>query len=292
MSHAAHQGSSGGQNVSHVIHQESIGHGATTAQVASHGAAHGMRHLLSTVTGKIIAAVVVTTVVTASIAGVVLAHRSSGFASAYQGTAHNITVNQSSSLVFTSIVEDQQKISGEVYWGYPLFGDGPFTGTLGGNGSVTLTSIPVDRSSSQIIFSGSLHPDSSLSGTYTVPSSGQMGTWQMAPYQIPSNPHLVSTYHGTAQNYTVGGTATLTLTSVVQNQQKISGNLVLGPGLIGNGSFTGTVGADGGVIFIDNDTTDGFTVTFHGFVFADGSLSGSYNIPSSGQLGNWKVSPA
>lgn len=264
------------------------------AKAASKGAAHGLRHMLSTVAGKIVAGAVITAIVGASVVGVMLAHRTSGLASAYQGTGHNITVNATGSLVLTSVLQDQQKISGKVFWGFPLIGDGSFTGTIGSNGSIVLTDTPIapDRFSSIIIFKGTLHPNGSLSGTYTAPSVSQTGTWQATPYQIPSNPHVVSTYHGTFQNWTVGGTATLALTSVVQNQQKISGKVIIGPGLSGSGSFTGTIGTDGSVTFTDNDTTDGFTVIFSGFLFSDGSLSGSYIIPSSGQSGIWKASPA
>jgi serine/threonine protein kinase len=100
-------------------------------------------------------------------------------ASAYQGTADNTTANITATLVLTSIVQNQQTISGTVTFGPELDGNGPFTGTIERDGTVHFTDTP--SISPTIIFSGSLHADGTLSGTYTVPSETQQGTWQTRP---------------------------------------------------------------------------------------------------------------
>lgn len=66
---------------------------------------------------------------------------------------------------------------------------------------------------------------------------------QETPTSPPSTsyPRLAPSYHGSVNNTTVGGTATLDLTSIVENQQVISGSLVIGTGLCGSGTFTGTI---------------------------------------------------
>ncbi len=207
-------------------------------------------------------------------------------ASAYQGTAHNVKAGATTALVLTSIVQKQQDISGKVFWDPGFIGDGSFTGSIGTNRSVHFTDKTTGRS---ITFNGSLSSNGSFGGTYTISSNGQTGTWQTKPYQPHSNPHVVSAYQGKIQNLTLGRTTTLVLTSIVQKQQNISGKVIIGPGLHGNGSFTGSIEADGSVHFTDKDTTDGLTTVFTGLLSPNGSLSGSYIIPSSGQNGIWQA---
>jgi hypothetical protein len=79
-------------------------------------------------------------------------------------------------------------------------------------------------------------------------------------------PRLASAYHGTVTNLTVSAITTLALTNIVQNQQAISGNIIVGPGLLGTGTFTGTIAADGSVTFTDSD------IVFSGVLSPDGSF--------------------
>lgn len=104
---------------------------------------------------------------------------------------------------------------------------------------------------------------------------------------------LASTYQGTVHNTTFDHTATLTLTALVQNQGEISGNAIIGPGLIGSGPFTGTIMSNRSVSFTDV-STDGSNITifFTGSLYRDGSLSGTYTIPSTKEQGIWQVIPS
>lgn len=162
-------------------------------------------------------------------------------------------------LVLTDIVQNQQEISGNVFWGPGLVGDGSFTGTIDAQGNATFTdtfpNIPTCCSS--ITFTGKLASDGSFGGTYTTASNSglapQAGTWQTMPYQPASNLQLATAYHGTITNFTVNVTTTLALTSITQNQQTFSGNMAVGPGLSGTGPITGTIAADGRVMFTLSD---------------------------------------
>jgi serine/threonine protein kinase len=101
-------------------------------------------------------------------------------ASSYQGFVHNTASNQTATLTLTSIVQNQQVISGNVIIGAGLFGSGPFTGTISTDRSVNFTDLPTDGAST-IVFSGSLHTDGSLSGTYVGQAANTVGTWQTTP---------------------------------------------------------------------------------------------------------------
>jgi serine/threonine protein kinase len=218
---------------------------------------------------------------------------------AYHGNIHNITMDTTATLELTSIVQNQQVISGNVVIGPGLMGSGPFTGTIKNDGSVSFTDLSTDGSNVTLIFSGSLHTDGSLDGTYTVPTAEGKGTWQTTPSssamsrQFTSYPRLALTYQGNVHNTTMGSAATLELTSIVENQQVISGNVVIGSGLMGSGPFTGTIMNDGSVSFVDR-STDGSNVTlvFSGSLQADGSLDGTYTVPAANGRGTWHTKPS
>ncbi len=58
----------------------------------------------------------------------------------------------------------------------------------------------------------------------------------------------------------------------------------------GSGPFSGTLAVDGSVMFTDTATDgSGFTIIWSGFLFPDGSLSGSYT--TSGVYGIWQTTP-
>jgi hypothetical protein len=52
---------------------------------------------------------------------------------------------------------------------------------------------------------------------------------------------VVGSYKGTIHNTPADVTSTMSLTNIKHDGGKISGQLVLGPGLLGDGFFTGTV---------------------------------------------------
>lgn len=101
--------------------------------------------------------------------------------SSYVGTVHNNTVNITSSLSLTSVVEDSQgNISGSAFVGRPLVGSGPFTGTIGIDRSIQFTVTPNDNAGvSTIQFVGVVQADVSMSGIYTVSGTGETGTWNV-----------------------------------------------------------------------------------------------------------------
>ncbi len=212
-------------------------------------------------------------------------------ASAYQGMAHNNTFNASGSLILTDIDQDHQVITGKVFWGNGLVGDGTFIGSIDARGTITFmdTFPTIPECCSAITFTGRLSADGSLSGTYTgTPTPGQPtqhGTWQVKPYQPAANPHLGTSYDGMVTNLTVNVTTTLALTNIVQNQQAFSGNMAVGPGLNGTGPITGTIAADGSVTFTLSD------LAFRGFLFPDGALSGTYIVTDAAQDGTWQTTP-
>ena len=107
------------------------------------------------------------------------------------------------------------------------------------------------------------------------------------PLALAQGPSLASSYQSTIHNTTIDATTTLALTSIVQKQQAISGKVVIGPGLLGSGPFTGTIGNDGSVNFTDTPTDGSSTIFFKGLLRPDGSLGGTYNSPSVNQQGTW-----
>jgi hypothetical protein len=100
-------------------------------------------------------------------------------------------------------------------------------------------------------------------------------------------PRLASTYIGTIRNTTHNVQTTLALTSIVENQGNISGQVIIGPGLGGSGSFTGTMNKDGSVSFEVN------SIFFKGSLRPDGSFGGTYSAPSANnQGGTWQTTAA
>jgi hypothetical protein len=99
-------------------------------------------------------------------------------------------------------------------------------------------------------------------------------------------PRLASTYTGTIHNTTHNREATLALTSIVENQGNIRGQVIIGPGLRGSGAFTGTINTDGSVNF------EVKSIFFKGSLHTDGSFSGTYNAPRARQQGTWQTTAA
>lgn len=206
-------------------------------------------------------------------------------ASAYSGTAHNASYNSDANIAMTSVVQDKEKINGDMLVGLPLVGSGPFTGTVSSSGAVRFALTSKDNGSTSITFSGFITAEGSMSGTYTVTSNGQKGTWKATPAADPVvYPTLSHNYSGNYNNAATGKSGSLSLQIVTQNQQNFNG--------VADNALTvnGTVGSDNSIQFTGTDSK-GATIKFTGTVNIDGSLSGTYTA-SVGGMGTWKVSPA
>jgi len=123
-----------------------------------------------------------------------------------------------------------------------------------------------------------VHPPST--GTQRSNSTTTIATPTPSPKPTqPSYPRLATIYQGTIANITVNARSTLALTSIVQNQSQISGN----------GPFIGTIESNGSVRFTDNSTDGASIIIFRGSLHSDGSLGGTYTIPSRNDEGSWET---
>jgi eukaryotic-like serine/threonine-protein kinase len=134
--------------------------------------------------------------------------------------------------------------------------------------------------------------------TTTSPPAGTPTTLPTIPVSVL--PMLVGSYKGTIHNTPANVISTMSLTNVKQDGGKISGQLVLGPGLLGDGFFTGTVDTARRIQFTVPGVFGNGPLNFSGTVQADGSLKGNYCSldqsnhcnPSAGGYGIWNVQPA
>ena len=114
----------------------------------------------------------------------------------------------------------------------------------------------------------------------------------------PSIVNIEGTYDGTIHNPADHISAHMTLV-IQQDKKTIEGDLTIDPPL-GNGDdpISGSTGTDSAgrtyVQFTSQFTARpnaaGYTLDFQGYLHADGSLSGSYNIEQTGESGTWVVS--
>jgi hypothetical protein len=122
-----------------------------------------------------------------SMSGTWVAHLKSGppqsgtwtVGSTWNGTAHNITVNENGELSLVDVTETATgKISGGVVW-TGLTGNGAFAGTI--HGSVLNFREPHPSDGYGVfIYAGTVDAAlGTMSGTYDVPSDGQHGTFQL-----------------------------------------------------------------------------------------------------------------
>jgi hypothetical protein len=110
-------------------------------------------------------------------------------ASTYHGTVNNLTVSQTAAFTLTAVTEDEHgNISGQSIVALPLYGGGPFTGTVSGT-SVSFTSKSEGDSlcpagACTVVFNGTIGSAGAMSGTYAASYSegpSQNGTWQLSP---------------------------------------------------------------------------------------------------------------
>jgi Zn-dependent protease with chaperone function len=106
-------------------------------------------------------------------------------AQAYQGSVVNTTdnANVQSTVSLASIKQDQQgHITCYLTIQPPLVGSGPCTGSVSKNGRIQFTVTPDDGSGiASIQFTGTIHPNGSMDGSYTLPGTNEVGTWQLSP---------------------------------------------------------------------------------------------------------------
>jgi serine/threonine protein kinase len=126
--------------------------------------------------------------------------------------------------------------------------------------------------------------------TSITPTQSLWPGWTPQPSTV--YPHLAPSYQGSIHNTAGDQTATLTLIDLVQNQQTINGNVVIGVGLLGSGPFAGTISPNGSVNFTDFSTDGASAITFSGSLHADGSLSGTYTGQDPATVGTWQTTPS
>jgi hypothetical protein len=109
--------------------------------------------------------------------------------STYHGTVDNLTVNESAAFTLTAVTENEQgNISGQSIVDPPLYGGGPFSGTVSGT-TVKFTSRSEGDSlcpagACTVVFTGTVSQAGEMSGTYAASYSEgppQNGTWQLSP---------------------------------------------------------------------------------------------------------------
>lgn len=109
--------------------------------------------------------------------------------------------------------------------------------------------------------------------------------------QLSRVPRTAS-YEGFVHNLTHNKTATLTLLNVVKNQGSIKGDIVVGPGLFGSGSFSGTISTEGNATFTDVSSDGAASILFVGKLRDDQSFGGTYSLTNGNQQGIWQTTPA
>src|SRR6266852_3641400 len=122
-----------------------------------------------------------------------------------------------------------------------------------------------------------------LSGVLTHPapasvtSTPRVSSLRPTPTPVPTTyPTLAGTYKGTIYDIPANVRTSLSLTDVRQNQRHISGILTVGPGLLGYGSFSGTIDAAKHLKFTLTDSDGNPMLFFEGSMQSATSLSGDY----------------
>jgi len=135
-------------------------------------------------------------------------------------------------------------------------------------------------------------------GTPPSQPTGTPPTFHTTP--VSGLPSVAGSYKGTIHNTPADVTSTMSLTNIKRDGEKISGHLALGPGLLGDGFFTGTVDTVRRIQFTVPGLFGNRPLHFSGIAQADGSLKGSYCSldqtnhcnPGAGGYGTWDVKPA
>ena len=121
------------------------------------------------------------------------------------------------------------------------------------------------------------------------------------PQPSPTYPLLVVSYRGTiSDQFTTPSTDTsMALSALQQHGAVITGYFAVGPGLIGNGNFSGSVSTDNKIQFVIPGDGTVAPLFFSGQIQANGTLAGSYCSRFNGQcnhaiggFGIWNIAPA
>ncbi len=164
-----------------------------------------------------------------------------------------------------------------------------FVFTLAGHHSATLTPRPAATAT---------HVPTRTPASGLTPQPSSTGGPSRSPSPVSGIPALAPTYTGRIHN-SVGVDTSMTLTSVAQNGGNFSGYFTVGPQLLGNGPFNGTIDAKGNLQFVVQGYRGNAPLLFTGSVQSNGDLAGDYCSidntghcnASAGGAGTWQVSP-
>lgn len=114
----------------------------------------------------------------------------------------------------------------------------------------------------------------------------------MAPAAKAAVPPFASSYVGTVVNETYDIETTMELTGVQEGPAgSLTGQLLIGPGLLGSGAFEGTVQSDGTLVLVVPHPAGFDRTELTGEVTPTGVMRGHYVIEPGPQVGSWEVSP-
>jgi len=181
------------------------------------------------------------------------------------------------------------------------------TGVLPGMQSGPSTTVPPVKKTGIVATPGrtphttpTTHPTATPTNTpapTATPTTAPTSAPTTAPTSAPPSPvQLHSIYNGTINDDIGPTTATMQLTSVVQNGTAIQGQFVVNNPLQGSNPFSGTVSSNT-VQFTVASYAGHLPLAFSGTVQANGSISGTYcSVNASGcdnsqGHGTWQVSP-
>jgi hypothetical protein len=204
-------------------------------------------------------------------------------AKSYTGAARNNTAGKSAVISLRGITQSGGSIAGTFSFHAPLAGSGQFVGTITSTRvaftvKTTQASCPTCTS---IVFAGAVSPVVSMGGTFVShQKSGhsQVGTWTVG-----------STWTGPAHNITVDRNGTVTLVNVTELPNgQVTGGVVWGGGLCGNGAFKGTIAGSKFRLVEGQPSCEPPSWVYSGTVdLATGTLSGKYVTPV--QRGTYKL---
>jgi serine/threonine protein kinase len=145
-------------------------------------------------------------------------------------------------------------------------------------------------------------PTKLQAATATVQPKATVGSTPVPTSQATATyPFLVVSYSGSiSDQFTDPSTdTTMALSALQQHGSAISGYFAVGPGLIGNGNFSGSVSANNKIQFVVPGDGTVAPLFFSGQVQANGTLAGSYCSQLNGQcnhalggFGIWNIAPA
>ena len=228
----------------------------------------------------------VTVLSTAAAAGTPPQLAKSYLAKSYTGSARNVTAGESAPITLSGVTQNGGTISGTFTFHAPLAGTGPFTGTI--SSSIMRFEVKPTAAScalcSNIIFTGSVSPLVSLSGTWVAhlkSGSSQNGTWQAG-----------STWNGVDTVVAMDGSAqTVTSKIAFADVAENSNGIITGALVIyswsnsgnneGTGPIRGTI--HGSTVRFTTQPYDGYPTIYTGSVsLALGDMSGSFSWSGGG----------